>query len=84
MSSRVVMKLFDEDKLKDEIVGSILFSLKDCIGDKVRVVFIHVKQNGTFFWKNIYGSPLGCSGDNTNKMNENPELGSTWKGRILM
>ena len=27
---------------------------------------------------------MGKSGDNTNKMNSNPELGSTWKGRILM
>lgn len=36
------MKLYDEDKLKDEIVGSILFSLKDCIGDKVRVVLFMI------------------------------------------
>lgn len=68
------MKLFDEDKLADEIVGSLLFNLKDCIGSK----------NGTYFWKNVYGSPLGCSGDNTNTMNANPDLGSTWKGRILI
>jgi len=74
MSSRVVMKLFDEDKISDEIVGSLLFNLKDCIGNR----------NGKFFWKNVYGSPLGCSGDNTNNMNANPELGSTWKGRILI
>ena len=74
MSSRVVMKLFDEDKISDEIVGSLLFNLKECIGSK----------NGKFFWKNIYGSPLGVSGDNTKKMNENPDFGSTWKGRILM
>lgn len=31
MSGRLVMKLFDEDKLKDEIVGSIIFNLKECI-----------------------------------------------------
>ena len=40
MSSRVVMKLYDEDKIKDEIVGSILFNLKECIGDKVNNIFI--------------------------------------------
>jgi hypothetical protein len=68
------MKLFDQDNINDEIVGSILFNLKDCID----------RQNGKYFWKNIYGSPLGCSGGNTNKMNENPELASCWKGRILM
>lgn len=31
MSGRLVMKLYDEDKLKDEIVGSIIFNLKECI-----------------------------------------------------
>lgn len=74
MSGRLIMKLFDEDNIKDEIVGSMFFSLKECIE----------KRNGLFFWKNIYGSPLGKSGDNTDKMNNNPELASTWKGRILM
>ena len=34
MSSRLVMKLFDEDKLNDEIVGSIIFNLKDYIDEK--------------------------------------------------
>lgn len=41
-------------------------------------------KNGRFFWKNVYGAPI----DKTNKaavnMNENPEIGSLWKGRILM
>ena len=79
------MKLFDEDKLSDEIVGSLLFNLKDCIGPKVFFPFLTpFLQNGKFFWKNVYGSPLGVSGANTKRMNENPELGSTWKGRILM
>ena len=35
MSSRIVMKLFDEDKISDEVVGSLLFNLKDAIGFKV-------------------------------------------------
>jgi len=35
-------------------------------------------------WYNLYGSPLGVSGDNTDKMNNYPEFASTWKGRILM
>ena len=35
-------------------------------------------------WTNLYGSPLGCSGANTNLMNDNPEMASTWKGRLLM
>ena len=62
--------------VKDEVVGSILFNLKDCIDPK--------KLEGKFFWKNIYGAPLDKSGANTELMNSNPEVASTWKGRILM
>lgn len=69
-----MMKLFDKDAINDEIVGSMLFNLKECIGN----------LNGKFFWKNVYGSPLNCSGPNTDMMNANPEVASTWKGRILM
>ena len=43
----------------------------------------HVK-NGRFFWKNIYGAPLDKSNKWAEQMNENPEFGSLWKGRILM
>ena len=41
-------------------------------------------KNGRFFWKNIYGAPLDKSNKFAEQMNENPELGSLWKGRILM
>jgi hypothetical protein len=37
-----------------------------------------------FYWKNIYGSPLSVSGDNAKMMNSNSDLGSLWKGRILI
>lgn len=76
MSGRVVMKVMDQDLVGDDIVGSLLFNLKDCI-DKD-------KLNGKFFWKNIYGAPLDKSGANTDLMNSSPECASTWKGRILM
>ena len=35
-------------------------------------------------WINLYGAPVGRSGSNTDKMNNNPECASTWKGRILV
>ena len=41
-------------------------------------------KNGRYFWKNVYGAPLDKSNKAAESMNENPELGSTWKGRILM
>lgn len=74
MSGHIKMQLYDEDKMSNEIVGSMFFNAKDILA----------KQQDRFFWKNVYGSPLGYKGENTNKMNENPELASTWKGRILM
>jgi hypothetical protein len=75
-SDRLILKVYDEDKIKDEIVGSMYFSLKNIINE--------CGPNGMLVWKNLYGSPLGCSGDNTNLMNDNPEMASTWKGRTLM
>lgn len=76
MSSRIVMKLMDKnDLLKDVAVGSLLFNLKDCIDPT---------KNGVFFWKNVYGAPVGRSGSNCDMMNNNPEIASTWKGRVLM
>lgn len=63
--------------MADEIVGSMYFSLKKMIADGS-------VPNGRFFWHNMYGAPTGYSGTNCNLMNEQPELGSAWKGRILM
>lgn len=70
----MVFKVWDEDTLSDDVVGAIVLNSKDIIGDK----------NGKFFWKNVYGAPLAGSGAMADSMNDNPELGSLWKGRILM
>lgn len=77
MTPRIIMKLYDEDKISDEIVGSMTFNLKDFVGKGA-------KKNNKFFWKNLYGAPLGRMGDNVKAMNANPEEASTWKGRILI
>mmetsp|Transcript_30294 Transcript_30294/g.46320 ORF Transcript_30294/g.46320 Transcript_30294/m.46320 type:complete len:131 (+) Transcript_30294:880-1272(+) len=66
----------DSDDVFDETVGSLLFDLKDIIDGKME---------GKFVWKNVYGSPLNQSNSQAKRdMNENPELASNWKGRILM
>ena len=61
----------------DEIVGSMIFSLKKLIADGS-------VPGGRFFWHNLYGSHNGYSGKVSDMMNDNPELGSSWKGRIMM
>ena len=74
MGGRLVFKVFDEDLTLDEIVGSIVFQSKNIIGAK----------NGIYLWKNVYGAPMDVSGTNATQMNENPEIASLWKGRILI
>jgi hypothetical protein len=73
--------LYDEDAIADEIIGTLLFDLKDIVPDPNGVPG---RFNGSYDWKNIYGAPLDCSGKNTDKMNLNPELASFWKGRVLV
>lgn len=70
------MQVYDKDTVKDELVGSMFFSLKNMISE--------AGDRGSLKWLNLYGSPLGCSGDNTKKMNQFPEFASTWKGRVLI
>lgn len=74
MGGKIVMSLWDEDKVNDEIIGSIFFNAKEVCGPK----------NGIFFWKNVYGAPKGFMGDNVDMMMSNPDQASAWKGRILM
>lgn len=71
------MKVFDEDKVVDEIVGSLYF----CISDLCKKAS---KVDGFLSWIDLYGSPVNSNGKNATLMDHNPELGSTWKGRILM
>ena len=81
LGGRLVFKVYDDDTLGDELIGAIYFNIKDYIPDADGNPG---RFNGTYDWKNIYGAPTGVSGDTTKKMNENPEIASLWKGRILM
>ena len=74
MTSRVVFTVWDEDAVSDEKLGSVYFDIKELMNEK----------NERYFWKNIYGAPLGVSGKVSRLMNDNPELGSLFKGRVLM
>ena len=74
-SDRLIFKIYDHDTAgSDELVGSMIFSIKK----------ICKQEGGEFNWINVYGSPLGHSGKVTKQMNNNPELASNWKGRILV
>ena len=61
------------------MVGSFFLSIK-----KVLKKASGGSQNGVYQWVNAYGAPYGVSGENTDKMNKNPDHASSWKGRILI
>jgi hypothetical protein len=81
IGGRMVFKVYDEDTIKDEIIGSINYDLKDVIPDANGK---EGRLNNKFDWKNIYGAPLDHSGKWCDKMNNNPEVATLWKGRILV
>lgn len=76
IQKRMTIQVMDRDEMKDEVIGSLLFDVQDMVDGKYR---------NKFFWKNIYGSPLNLKNSQAKReMNENPELSSNWKGRVLM
>jgi hypothetical protein len=70
-----IIQVFDYDMTGNDIVASLIFDTKD---------FLEKYQPDKLFWKNLYGSPIEYSNDSAEKMNKNPTLASTWKGRFLM
>lgn len=82
----MVLQMLDFDMGKeDEVAGTMVFSIK-------KLIELGSQPGGHFYWQNMYGGPItkGVLGATTggNKaydmMNQNPELGSSWKGRMLM
>ena len=72
------IQVHDEDKVKDEDVAGINLSLKN-------IVKSSSQPGGYFEWVNLYGAPVSLGeGPNKAAMNQNPDLGSTFKGRVLM
>ena len=49
MSGQMIVKVMDEDAVKDECAGSLVFDFKDLIQ----------RESGSFFWVNLYGAPGG-------------------------
>ena len=74
-SEKIVFKLYDEDiGSKNDLIGSFEINIYDIIENKYkRPRYIH-----------IYGAPVSTTGKFTDYMNANSEVGSLWKGRVLM
>ena len=68
----------DHDTIgSDEVGGTLMLKTKEIIED------VH-GTNGKFVWHNIYGAPLGHSTKEAKLMNDDPEVASDWKGRVLL
>lgn len=66
----------DQDEVGSETIGSLLFDAEEIIGGALE---------GKIRWVNIYGSPMGQADTAAKReMNENPEIASNWKGRVLL
>ena len=74
VSQKIVMIIKDKDVGTDDIVGSIELRINDILNNKY----------SELTYINIYGSPLNKRGGYFDQMNYNAEVGSRWKGRILM
>lgn len=71
---------------QDETIGSIVLSLKDLV-TRFSQKGADDEPNGAMVWMNVYGAPTTShvvTGPIKKRMNSNPELATTWKGRILM
>jgi hypothetical protein len=73
VSQKIVMSIWDKDPLRSDIIGSFELDVNEILDKKYE----------NFRWIPIYGAP-DKSGLYTEKMNANPEIGSMWKGRILL
>ena len=41
-------------------------------------------ERSNFTWRHVYGAPVDCDSDQAKAMNANPDIGTIWKGRVLL
>lgn len=73
-SEKILFRVYDDDLTTKELIGSFEVNIYDVINRKY----------SSPRYISIYGSCELTSGKYSNMMNENYEIGSNWKGRILL
>lgn len=87
MNGRIALELYDYDTINDELAASMIFDVKELLSKDSEGKYINQNK---FFWKNVYGAHevggllSGGDSDYKKQMNTNPDIGSCFKGRILM
>lgn len=74
MSGKLEVSVWDYDMINDEIIGSIEISIQDIIDGRWN----------NYKFVNVYGAPLKNNNKFAKLMNENSEVGSLWKGKVLI
>ena len=79
LQDRLLLTFKDINVASENMIGSIALSLKEMIDD-------HKAKKSKFIWKDIIGAPIeGHNNEEMQKrMNEHPEVGNSWKGKVLM
>lgn len=75
----MLLEIFDYNTISDTQIGSLVLSIKKLVAK--------LAENETttmYMWENIYGAPPETDGDVADKMNDNPEIASHWRGRMLL
>ena len=76
VSQKVIFLIKDKDIDNDDLIGSIEIDIGDIIGN--------VNKYQEFKFIDIYGAPYNKKGKIFDLMNQNSEIGSKWRGRILL
>ena len=77
LSDRVAIDVFDSGTISDTKIGSFILSAKQLLAAGSR-------DGGFFMWRSLYGAPEENTNDAAKAMNDNPDIASDWKGKVLM
>lgn len=79
VTDRMLLEIFDYNITSDTQIGSLVLSIKKLMKK------LEANEGESFYmWENIYGAPPDTSGDVADMMNDNPEMASHWRGRMLL
>jgi len=93
VSDKVFIKLYDEDKTGDELIGTFELNLEDVIPPYSTSLLLSSNKNKVFTNKfenptriNFYGSDPNNSPNSkiSELMDNNPEIGMMYKGTVIM
>ena len=71
--------VWDKDSLIDELCASFIINAKSALKYAPEEGGQTCKK-----WINLYGAPMGYSGDNCKAMNNDPTVATAWKGRVFV